>query len=283
MSKSINRIYILTKRNFKEIIRDPLSLIFIIVLPLVMEILFYFLFSKLTIQFEMKYLAPGIVVFSQSFLSLFIGLLIALDRSTSFLTRLYVSKAKSHEFVISYALALLPIILIQSSLFFIIGGLFDNSLFKVEMTVATFLIPFIFAITNYITKKYGFRRALSGIIISAISMILFILLMCFAVGTEMNFSALSGGLIGYLISQIVNTMIYKFLLTNTNSPYILVLLNYVFAYIVFYMVYTVIHLDMIILDTFWISYFIVLAIQTIMSLALAFIDKKIIVGIGKDD
>ena len=46
MSKSVNRIYILTKRNFKEIIRDPLSLIFIIVLPLVMEILFYFLFSK---------------------------------------------------------------------------------------------------------------------------------------------------------------------------------------------------------------------------------------------
>lgn len=139
MSKSINRIYILTKRNFKEIIRDPLSLIFIIVLPLVMEILFYFLFSKLTIQFEMKYLAPGIVVFSQSFLSLFIGLLIALDRSTSFLTRLYVSKAKSHEFVISYALALLPVILIQSSLFFIIGGLFDNSLFKVEMLYSLLL------------------------------------------------------------------------------------------------------------------------------------------------
>lgn len=160
---------------------------------------------------------------------------------------------------------------------------FNFSLFKVEMPVATFFIPFIFAITNYITKKYGFRRALSGIIISAISMILFILLMCFAVGTEMNFSSLSGGLIGYLISQIVNTMIYKFLLTNTNSPYTLVLLNYVFAYIVFYMVYTVIHLDMIILDTFWISYFIVLAIQTIMSLALSFIDKKIIVGIGKDD
>lgn len=160
---------------------------------------------------------------------------------------------------------------------------FNFSLFKVEMTVAIFLIPFIFAITNYITKKYGFRRALNGIIISAVSMILFIVLMCFAIGTEMNFSALSGGLIGYLISQIVNTMIYKFLLTNTNSPYILVVLNYIFAYIVFYMVYTIIHLDMIILDTFWISYFIVLAIQSIMSLALAFIDKKIVVGIGKDD
>ena len=117
MNQSINRIWILTKRNFKEIMRDPLSLVFIIALPLVMEILFYILFSKLTPQFEMKFLAPGIVVFSQTFLSLFIGLLISLDKSTSFLTRLYVSKAKSYEFVISYALALIPIVLLQSSLF----------------------------------------------------------------------------------------------------------------------------------------------------------------------
>ena len=139
MNQSINRIWILTKRNFKEIMRDPLSLVFIIALPLVMEILFYILFSKLTPQYEMKFLSPGIVVFSQTFLSLFIGLLISLDKSTSFLTRLYVSKAKSYEFVISYALALIPIVLLQSSLFFIIGGLFENSVFKIEMIYSIIL------------------------------------------------------------------------------------------------------------------------------------------------
>ena len=85
MKKSITRTLTLTKRNLIEIIRDPLSLLFIIALPLIMEILFYLLFSNLTSQFEMKYLAPGIVVFSQAFLSLFIGMLISLDRSTSFL------------------------------------------------------------------------------------------------------------------------------------------------------------------------------------------------------
>ena len=36
------------------------------------------------------------------FVALFVGLLIAVDRSTSFLTRLYVSKAKSYEFILGY-------------------------------------------------------------------------------------------------------------------------------------------------------------------------------------
>ena len=108
MRNSLARIGILTKRNIKEIIRDPLSLIFMIFLPLFMEIVFYLLFHSMTDQFEMRYLAPGIVVFSQAFLTLFTGLLIAVDRSTSFLTRLYVSRAKSFEFIFPSPLAGLP-------------------------------------------------------------------------------------------------------------------------------------------------------------------------------
>ena len=136
MRNSLSRIYALSKRNAKEIVRDPLSLIFMIGLPLFMEILFYFLFHKLTDQFQMKYLAPGIVVFSQAFLALFTGQLIALDRSTSFLTRLYVSRAKPVEFILSYALPILPLTLLQSVLFFLVGGIFDTSLFGVGMLFA---------------------------------------------------------------------------------------------------------------------------------------------------
>ena len=128
MRNSLHNISILTKRNVKEIIREPLSLIFTIALPLFMEILFYFIFHNMTEQFQMKYLAPGIVVFSQAFLTLFTGLLIATDKNTSFLTRLYVSKAKSYEFIFAYALAVLPITVIQSILFFAVGVIFDTSL-----------------------------------------------------------------------------------------------------------------------------------------------------------
>ena len=136
MNKSLSRIFVLTKRNIKEILRDPLSLIFTLGLPLVMEILFYLIFHKLTPQFEMKYLAPGIVVFSQSFLALFVGLLLAVDRSSSFLTRLYVSKAKSYEFIFSYAIAIIPIVVIQSILFFLIGIIFDASILSINMLFA---------------------------------------------------------------------------------------------------------------------------------------------------
>ena len=139
MADSFKRIFRLTKRNVKEIVRDPLSLVFTLALPLFMEIMFYLIFHKLTAQFQMKYLAPGIVVFSQAFLTLFTGILISTDRKTSFLTRLFVSKAKSYEFIFSYALSVLPIALVQSILFFLVGGIFDASLFGLGMVLAILL------------------------------------------------------------------------------------------------------------------------------------------------
>ena len=133
MRKSLSRIATLTSRNIREIIRDPISIVFTLGLPLVMEVLFYFIFHTLTPQFEMRYLAPGIVVFSQAFLSLFTGLLICLDRSTAFLTRLYVSEARSYEFILSYAAAVMPLALVQSVLFFLVGGILDPSIFGLRM------------------------------------------------------------------------------------------------------------------------------------------------------
>lgn len=132
MRDSIKRIRTLAGRNVKEILRDPLSLIFMMGLPLFMEILFFFIFHKLTAQFEIRYLAPGIAVFAQAFTTLFAGLLIALDRGTSFLTRLYVSKARSYEFIFGYTLSLLPVALVQSALFFLVGGLLDPSFWSVR-------------------------------------------------------------------------------------------------------------------------------------------------------
>ena len=138
----MRRIFTLTNRNIKEILRDPLSLIFMVALPLFMEILFYFLFHGLTSQFEMKYLAPGIVVFSQAFLTLFTGLLLSTDKNTSFLTRLYVSGAKSYEFIFGYALSVLPLAAAQSILFFLVGGIIDASIFGISMLFAIILSCF---------------------------------------------------------------------------------------------------------------------------------------------
>ncbi|MBR3289163.1 MAG: ABC transporter permease [Clostridia bacterium] len=148
MRDTVKRILLLAGRNGKEIRRDPLSLLFMMAMPLFMEVLFYFLFASLTSQFQMRTLAPGIVVFAQSFLALFAGLLIAIDRGSSFLTRLYVSPARSFEFILGYAVSLLPFALAQSVLFFLVGGVLDPSLWSLRMLYAALIsmIPAVFFI-----------------------------------------------------------------------------------------------------------------------------------------
>lgn len=166
MKGSFSRINALTGRNMKEILRDPLSLVFIIGLPLVMEILFYLIFHKLTSQFEMRYLAPGIVAFSQAFLSLFVGLLIANDRGTTFLTRLYVSPARSHEFIFAYALPFLPVVLVQSVLFFLVGGLFDSSILSASIIPAVLIslvISLFFISAGILVGSISNEKSVGGI------------------------------------------------------------------------------------------------------------------------
>ena len=73
---------------------------------------------------------------------------------------------------------------------------------------------------------------------------------------------------GYLISQLINLYIYVFLLNNTRSPALIVWLNYLFTFIIFYMFYTLMNLSIIVTDTYWAGYFITLIIQGIESFLL---------------
>ena len=69
-------------RNFKELIRDPLSIIFAILLPLFL--LFIFQQFKIPSEvYKIENFTPGIIIFSFSFISLFTATLIAKDRNTN--------------------------------------------------------------------------------------------------------------------------------------------------------------------------------------------------------
>ena len=68
------------KRNFKELIRDPLSLIFAIILPLFL----LFIFQQFNIpndSYKLENFTPGIIVFGFSFITLFTAMLISKDRT----------------------------------------------------------------------------------------------------------------------------------------------------------------------------------------------------------
>ena len=78
-------------RNAREIVRDPLSALFGIGFPVVLILLISMMKRSVPeMPAEMIGIAaftPGMAVFGLSFLSLFLGMLIANDRSSAFLMR----------------------------------------------------------------------------------------------------------------------------------------------------------------------------------------------------
>jgi len=107
-------------RNTKEILRDPLNLAFGIGFPLAILFLLSIIQSNVPVSlFAIENLVPGIAVFGFSFISLFSGLLIAKDRGTSFLMRLFSSPLTGANFILGYTLPLLPVAIVQSVICFI--------------------------------------------------------------------------------------------------------------------------------------------------------------------
>jgi ABC-2 type transport system permease protein len=104
--KSIQNALIFAKRNITEMLRDPLVYVFCLAFPVVMLALFFLIghFAQGMATFEAPSLIPGIVMFSFSFVMLMTALLIASDRSSAFLIRLYVSPISSFSFVVGYAI-----------------------------------------------------------------------------------------------------------------------------------------------------------------------------------
>ena len=108
------------KRNFKEIIRDPLCIIFSVLLPLFL----LFIFKQINIpneSYELHNFTPGIVVFGFSFITLFTAMLVSKDRTSSLLIRLGISPMKPIEYILGYMLSIIPLTLIQNVLFFILA------------------------------------------------------------------------------------------------------------------------------------------------------------------
>lgn len=111
------KVYVFAKRNAKEIVRDPLNLMFGIGFPVIILLLMTTLQKSILDMpaevFALEQFAPGMIVFGLSFIALFLGMLLANDRNTSFLHRLFSSPLTSKDYILGYTLPILPIALIQ--------------------------------------------------------------------------------------------------------------------------------------------------------------------------
>lgn len=109
-------------RNAKEILRDPLNLAFGLGFPVVLLLLLSAIQANVPVSlFEIDQLAPGISIFGLSFMTLFSATLIAKDRQSALLQRLYTTPMTSMGFILGYTLPILPIAIIQTVICYILA------------------------------------------------------------------------------------------------------------------------------------------------------------------
>ena len=109
------RMLTFAKRCAREILRDPINLGFGLGFPLVLLVLLSSLQRNIPVPlFEIDTLTPGITVFGLSFMTLFSATLVAKDRESALLQRLYTTPLTGLDFILGYLLPLLPMALGQT-------------------------------------------------------------------------------------------------------------------------------------------------------------------------
>lgn len=102
------------RRTMLEIVRDPLTLFFGAAFPVILLLLLSLIQANIPVDmFRIEHLAPGVMVFGHSFITLFAALLIARDRSTSFLLRLFATPMRAADYLAGYLLPLIPLSAVQ--------------------------------------------------------------------------------------------------------------------------------------------------------------------------
>ncbi len=136
------RMLTFANRNTKEILRDPLNLAFGLGFPIVLILLLSAIQANVPVSlFEIQHLTPGVTVFGLSFMTLFSATIIAKDRTSSLLQRLYTTPLTAGDFILGYTLPIIPIAVAQCIICYIMAVLLGLELTIHILYAVLFIIP----------------------------------------------------------------------------------------------------------------------------------------------
>lgn len=136
------RMLTFANRNIKEILRDPLNLLFGLGFPLVLILLLSAIQANIPVElFEIQHSAPGITIFGLSFMTLFSATIIAKDRGSSLLQRLYTTPLAPMDFILGYTLPIIPIAVAQCVVCYIAAIILGLNITVNILYAILFIIP----------------------------------------------------------------------------------------------------------------------------------------------
>lgn len=136
------RMLAFAKRNTKELLRDPLTVIFGIGFPVVLLLLLSAIQANIPVPlFEIAHLTPGITVFGLSFMTLFSATIISKDRGSSLFQRLYTTPMTPADFILGYTLPMIPVAVAQSAVCYAVAVLLGLEITVNILLAIVFVIP----------------------------------------------------------------------------------------------------------------------------------------------
>ncbi len=146
-------------RNIKELLRDPISYIFCLGMPLLMLIVMTVVNSTIPeapaipegipgaenvastpTVFQIQKLTPAMAIFGLTFVMLFTCLRVSSDRSGAFLTRLYASPMKGTDYVVGYILPFGLTAYVQAVITYIAGDIIALATGKPAFNIGNMLL-----------------------------------------------------------------------------------------------------------------------------------------------
>ena len=170
----------LIKRNIKETLRDPLSLVFCIAFPVVMLVFMQLIIGGLEYvpaNFNIESYAFGICVFGYTFTGMFVSMNVASDKNSLFIKRIEISPISRLSYLLSFFFSALPIALVQTLLFFAIAIPFGLKPSLTMLLALVYMLPSaVFYISTGILigvlcKNEKQTGPISSILISAVGML----------------------------------------------------------------------------------------------------------------
>ena len=136
------RMLTFANRHTKEILRDPLTLFFGLGFPLILLVLLCAIQANIPVElFEIQHLTPGVTVFGLAFMSLFSATIIAKDRGSSLLQRLYTTPLRPADFILGYTLPIVPIAIAQCIICYMVAIILGLDITINILLAVVFMIP----------------------------------------------------------------------------------------------------------------------------------------------
>lgn len=158
---------------------------------------------------------------------------------------------------------------------------YQFTLFDQTLTFSVLILPIVIFISNYITKKEGFKNSLYSVIISSLMVVAFLLLIENLTNQKANVLEIFGYSLSCFVSLFINLSIYYYILINMSYKSIMIGLNYMFTIVLNSFIHLLFFNKLALTNSFWGQFTIVIIIQFILSIILICFDRKIERGIEK--